>query len=335
MTAFILAMVMAFAFALTNGFHDAANAIATLVATRAARPLPAVTLAAVCNLLGPLLLGAAVANTIEKIVQVPADQTIAVIGAGLTGAVVWNLFTWIKGLPSSSSHALVGGLVGAALLDAGASAVNWGGIENGRPVGVLGTLIALAVSPILGLLGAVLLMLLVRRLLRRASVRIEGTVRGSQWFTSGWLAFSHGANDAQKTVGIVVALLLAQGTISTLASPVWVELACATAVTVGTVVGGWTIVKTIGRRIVKLRALDGLVSQTSSAAVILASSVIGAPVSTSQIVSSSVVGTGVGRGRAKHVRWHVVGKILLAWVTTLPAAALIAAAVLPFWKWLA
>ena len=335
MTAFILAIAMAFAFALTNGFHDAANAIATLVATRAARPLPAVTLAAVCNLLGPLLLGAAVANTIEKIVQVPPDQTIAVIGAGLTGAVAWNLFTWIKGLPSSSSHALVGGLVGAALLDAGASAVYWGGIEDGRPVGVLGTLIALAVSPILGLLGAVLLTRLVRRLLRRASVRIEGTVRGSQWFTSGWLAFSHGANDAQKAVGVVVALLLAHGTISTLASPVWVELACATAVTVGTVMGGWTIVKTIGRRIVKLRALDGLVSQTSSAAVILASSVIGAPVSTSQIVSSSVVGTGVGRGRAKRVRWHVVGKILLAWVTTLPAAALIAAAVLPFWRWLA
>ena len=315
---------MAFAFALTNGFHDAANAIATLVATRAARPLPAVTLAAVCNLLGPLLLGAAVANTIEKIVQVPPDQTIAVIGAGLTGAVAWNLFTWIKGLPSSSSHALVGGLVGAALLDAGAGAVYWGGIEDGRPVGVLGTLIALAVSP-----------MLVRRLLRRASIRIEGTVRGSQWFTSGWLAFSHGANDAQKAVGIVVALLLAHGTISTLASPVWVELACATMVTVGTVMGGWTIVKTIGRRIVKLRALDGLVSQTSSAAVILASSVVGAPVSTSQIVSSSVVGTGVGRGRAKRVRWHVVGKILLAWVTTLPAAALIAAAVLPFWRWLA
>jgi PiT family inorganic phosphate transporter len=201
--AFILAMAMAFAFALTNGFHDAANAIATLVATRAARPLPAVALAAVCNLLGPLLLGAAVANTIEKIVQVPPDQTIAVFGAGLTGAVAWNLFTWIKGLPSSSSHALVGGLVGAALLDAGASAVYWGGIEDGRPVGVLGTLIALAVS----ILDRARVPRAFREeVLRRASVRIEGTVRSSQWFTSGWPAFSHGANDAQKAVGIVVAL---------------------------------------------------------------------------------------------------------------------------------
>ena len=333
-TAFILAIVMAIAFALTNGFHDAANAIATLVATRAARPLPAVTLAAVCNLLGPLLLGAAVANTIEKIVQVPPDQTIAVVGAALTGAVAWNVFTWIHGIPSSSSHALVGGLVGAALLDAGVSAVNWGGIEGGRPVGVFGTLIALAVSPILGFLGAALFTLLVRRLLRRASVRIEGSIRRSQWFTSGWLAFSHGANDAQKTVGIVAVLLVAHGTIPTLAAPVWVELACAAALTVGTVMGGWTIVKTIGRRIVRLRTLDGLVSQTSSAAVILFSSVIGAPVSTSQIVSSSVVGTGVGRGRSRRVRWRVVGTILLVWVTTLPAAAVIAAASLPIWRWL-
>jgi inorganic phosphate transporter, PiT family len=333
-TALALAVLMAFAFALTNGFHDAANAIATLVATRVARPLQAVALASVFNLLGPLLLGAAVAETIGTIVEVPPDQMVAVIGAGLTGAVAWNTLTWWRGLPSSSSHALVGGLVGAALVAGGAAAVNWGGIQGWRPEGVIGVLVALAISPLLGFAGAALLEAGARRGLRRASVAIGTPIRRSQWGTSAWLAFSHGANDASKSVGIVAALLLANGNISTLSAPLWVRLTCALALTVGTAFGGWSIVRTIGSRIIRLRPLDGLVSQSSSAAVLLAASLVGAPISTTQVVSSSVVGTGAGRGRMHRVRWQVVKDIGVAWVTTMPAAALIAAATLPLWRWL-
>jgi PiT family inorganic phosphate transporter len=326
---------MAFAFAITNGFHDASNAIATLVSTRVARPLQAIILAATCNLLGPILLGAAVADTIATIVTVPADQEVMVVGAGLTGAVVWNVITWWRGIPSSSSHALVGGLVGSALATAGVSAVNWGGIEHGRPVGVFGALIALAISPVLGFVAAAALLRIGRRGLRRASVRVDGVIRSAQWVTSGWLAFSHGANDAQKAVGIIAALLLATGRTTSLQAPLWVTLACAFALTLGTAMGGWSIVRTIGSRIVRLRPLDGLVSQAGSAGVILAASVIGAPVSTSQIVASSVVGVGVGRRRTRHVNWRIVSGIGFAWLTTMPAAAALAVVSLPVWRWLA
>lgn len=331
----VLAIGMALAFALTNGFHDAANAIATLVATRVARPLPAVVLAAVCNLLGPLVFGAAVADTVATIVLPPPAEVVPVVGAGLTGAVVWNLVTWRRGLPSSSSHALVGGLVGAALVAAGGDAVHWGGFDGWRPVGVLGVLVVLAVSPLVGFGSAAVLEAGARRGVRRASTAFAVPVRRTQWATSAWLSFSHGANDAQKSVGIVAALLLANGTTRSLHAPLWVKVACAIALTVGTALGGWSIVRTIGRRIVLLRPLDGLVSQTSSAAVILGSSLLGAPVSTTQVVSSSVVGTGVGQGRTRRIRWQVVRGIALAWLTTLPAAAVLAVAVLPVWRWLA
>ena len=328
----MLAVVAILAFAFTNGFHDAANAIATLVATRAARPGPAIILAAICNLLGPLLLGAAVADTIATIIEVTPSQTIPVVGAALTAAVVWNIVTWWKGLPSSSSHALVGGLVGAAVVEAGVSAVNWGGVGDGHPEGVAGALAALAISPLLGFGGAWLLERGVRRALRRATARVHWPVLRAQWVTSGWLGFSHGANDAQKAVGVLAVLLLANGSTTTLSVPLWATMSCAAALTIGTALGGWRIVKTIGRRIFRLRPLDGLVSQTSSAAVILAASVIGAPVSTAQVVSSSVVGVGVGRRRYRHVGWEIVGSILLAWVTTFPAAALLAALLVPLWR---
>jgi len=332
--AYALAIGMALAFAFTNGFHDAANAIATLVATRVSRPGQAIVLATVFNILGPLLLGAAVASTIEGIVQVAGErQTIIILGAAMTGAVVWNTLTWWRGLPSSSSHALVGGLVGAALVEAGGSAVNWGGMSALHPVGVFGVLIALAVSPVLGFTAAFLLERGGRRALRRATVRVKRPIRGGQWVTSSWLAFSHGANDAQKAVGIVFAIILARSP-ATSAVPLWVKLSCAGALTLGTALGGWRIVRTIGRRIFRLRPLDGLVSQSSSASVILGASLLGAPVSTTQVVSSSVVGIGAGRRRYRHVGWHTVVNILLAWLVTLPAAALLAIAFLPFWRWL-
>jgi PiT family inorganic phosphate transporter len=332
----VLAIGVALAFALTNGFHDAANAIATLVATRVARPIPAVVLAAVFNLIGPFVIGSAVANTIGKIVTVPPDQAVAVIGAGLTGAVAWNLVTWSRGIPSSSSHALVGGLVGAGLLEAGTSAIYWGPTDDGHLAGVFGILIVLAVAPILAAVAAFLVERLALRLLRRATTRMGGPVRAAQWCTSAFLAFSHGSNDAQKSVGIIAAILVAAGLIPSLSSvPAWAILASALMLTLGTAFGGWGIVRTIGRRIYPIHEIDGLVSQGTSATLILAATAIGAPVSTTQIVSSSVVGIGIGRGRYRHVGWQVVRQILTAWITTIPAAAVIAALSLPVWRFIA
>ncbi len=330
--ALILAIGMALAFAVTNGFHDAANAIATLVGTRTARPLPAVAMASVFNLLGPLIVGAAVANTIARIVTVPPEQAVAVIGAGLTGAVVWNTFTWRRGLPSSSGHALVGGLVGSALVDDGLGAVNWGPIQDGQLAGVLGVLIGLFLASCLGFVVALALERFALRAMARATVRFQRPVRGAQWVASAWLAFSHGSNDAQKAVGVIAALLVASGHASNLSTPVGVTLACSLALTVGTALGGWSIVRTIGRRIFPLRSLDGVVSQTASAGVILAASIAGAPVSTTQVVATSIVGIGVGRRRWRHVGWRIVGEIGVAWLTTMPAAGIIAALALPAWK---
>ena len=328
----VVAVSLAIAFAATNGLHDASTAIATLVATRAARPAQAIVLATVFNLVGPLVLGAAVANTIAGIVTVEPSEAVRVIGSGLAGAVIWNLVTWRLGLPSSSGHALVGGLVGAALLEGGTDAVHWGGLDGWHPVGVLGTLIALAVSPVLGALGAVLVIRLLRLLARRATHRFDGPVRGGQWVMSSALAFSHGANDAQKSIGVIAALLLAEGRIDTLTAPTWVKVACAAALTLGTALGGWRIIRTVGRRIYRIHPEDGLASQTASAGVIFGSSLLGAPVSTTQVVASSVVGVGVGRGRRRHVRWGVVGEMGVAWLVTLPAAAVLAMIALVIWK---
>jgi inorganic phosphate transporter, PiT family len=333
--AFVLAVVAALAFAFTNGFHDAANAIATLVVTRGASPGAAIALAAVCNLLGPLLLGAAVANTIATIVAVPQAETVEVVGAALTAAVTWNVITWRRGLPSSSSHALVGGLVGAGVVEAGIGAINWGGIGGGHPTGVIGVLIALAVSPVLGFGASWAVERGARRGLRRATTRVNPLLLRSQWPTSALLAFSHGANDAQKSVGVLAVILLAHGTTQSLSAPVWTKAACAVALTAGTALGGWPIVRTIGRRLFRIRPVDGLISQTSSAAVIFSASLLGAPASTSQVVAASVVGVGGGRHRYRHVGWKIVGSILLAWVTTLPAAAFLAALFLVPWRWLA
>lgn len=327
-----LAILMAFAFALTNGFHDAANSIATIVATRVARPLPAVAMASVFNLVGPLVFGAAVANTVGKLVTVDPANTVPVIGAGLTGAVLWNTFTWRRNLPSSSSHALVGGLVGAALLESGPDSINLGPVSHGQLSGVLGVLVGMLVATVLGFVVAFVLFRFARRATRRGSARLRGPIAAAQWVTSAWLAFSHGSNDAQKTIGIIVGLLVASGNATTLSAPLPVVLGASLALTAGTALGGWGIIKTVGRRIFPIRTLDGLVSQTASAGIIFTASIAGAPVSTTQVVSSSIVGIGGGRSRWRHVSWEVVRQIAFAWVTTMPAAAVIAALSLPIWK---
>ena len=327
-----LAVLFSIAFAFTNGFHDAANAIATMVATRAARPGQAIVLAAVFNMLGALLVGSAVADTIAGIVTVSAADAVEVIGAGVLAATLWNILTWWRGLPSSSAHALVGGLSGSAFAEAGVEAIRWGGLEGIRPVGIAGVMIALAISPVLGFGFGLIFARLDHRLLRRATRRVRAPIRASEWAMSAALAFGHGANDAQKAMGVIVALLVASGHLSTLAVPLWVKLACGAALTLGTSMGGWRIIRTIGRRIFRLASIDGFASQSSSTAVILPASYIGAPVSTTQVVASSVVGVGGGRQRWRHVRWSVVRSIAYAWLLTLPGSALLGAIILLIWR---
>ena len=268
--AFWVAVSLALVFSLTNGFHDAANAIATLVATRGARPGQAVLLSAIFNLLGALLVGTAVASTIAGIVTVPRARAVAVIGSGTLAAVLWNLLTWWRGLPSSSGHALVGGLVGAALAEGGLDAIRWGGLDGLKPIGVFGVLIALAVSPPIGFALGFGVVRFARRALRQATRLVRAPIRVGEWGMSAALSFSHGANDAQKAMGLIAALLLAAGRQSTFAVPLWVKLGCGATLTLGTALGGWRIVRTIRRRIFRLAPLGALSSQSASTAVILA-----------------------------------------------------------------
>ncbi len=328
----VAAVALAVAFAASNGLHDASNAIATLVATRAATPRQAIALATVFNLIGPFVVGAAVADTIGGIVEVPPSAAVEVIGAGLAAAVLWNMATWLKGLPSSSAHALIGGLVGASLMEGGSNAVLWGGFDGGHPVGVVGAVIALALSPLAGAVAALAVIRLLRRAAVRATRRWGKPLRGGQWSMSAALAFSHGANDAQKAVGVIAALLFAEGRTDGLDAPTWATLVCALALTAGTAFGGWSIVRTVGRRIYRIGSLEGLSSQAASAGVIFGASIAGAPSSTTQVVASSVVGVGGGRQRWRHVRWPLVRQIGLAWLVTMPACALIAAVALAAWR---
>jgi PiT family inorganic phosphate transporter len=328
----VLGVLVALAFAVMNGVNDAAAVVAMPVVTRVARPSAAIALAVAGNLLGPLMLGTAVAGTIAGIVAVQGPEGVAIVGAGLTGAVSWCAFCWWRGIPASASQALVGGLTGAALAAGGPDAVNWGGVSDWRPSGVLGALVALVVSVVLGLVLGAVADLLARVALRRATRRVEPAVGAGEWLSAGALAFGHGANDAQKSMGAIAAVLVASGHQTAFTVPLWVTLAAAAALTFGTALGGWSIVRTLGKRIVRIRPLDGLVSQGSSAFVVVASSLVGAPVSTTEVLSSSIVGAGVGRRRGRHVRWSMVSHIGVSWLTTIPAAGLLGAVLLPVWR---
>ncbi|MEQ6901508.1 inorganic phosphate transporter [Nocardioides sp. YIM 152588] len=322
----VVVVLLAVGFDVTNGFHDSSNSVAAPVATRAMRPFTAVAVAAVFTILGPILAGTAVADTVGGLVTYEPDDTLRILFAALLAAVAWNLITWWRGLPSSSSHALVGGLVGAGVALGGLGAIDWGGFDGWRPRGVAAVLAVLAISPVLGLLAGWLGEMLAARSLRRAHRGVTRAIRGGEWVTSAALAFAHGTNDAQKTMGVITLALVATGSLDAFAVPLWVKLVCAGALTVGTALGGWRIVRTVGRGIYRIRPLDGLVSQASSSVVIGGAAALGAPVSTTHVVASSVAGVGTGR-RWRHVRWPVVREIALAWVVTLPASAGIGAAV--------
>jgi inorganic phosphate transporter, PiT family len=327
----LAAIGIAVVFDVTNGFHDSANSVAALVATRAATPAQALAVATAGNFAGPLLMGTAVANTVGGVVVVAPRETVPAIGAALTAAIGWNLVTWRFGLPSSSSHALIGGLVGAAVAAGGMVGVRWGGFAHGRPEGVVGVLTGLAISPVLGVLVGAAGIAVAGRLLRRARREFNRVVRRGEWLTASALAFSHGANDAQKTMGVVALLLFATGHLSSFSVPIWVRLMAAGSLTIGTAFGGWRIVRTVGSGIYRMTPLDGLVSQGGSAAVILAGAALGAPVSTTHVVASSVVGVGMQQ-RIHHVSWSVVREIGAAWLITLPISAVAGAAAYPVWS---
>lgn len=299
-----------------NGFHDSSNVVATMISSRAMSARKALALSAVANFCGPFLFGVAVATTIGQEVVDPKAITIAVIFAALLAAIIWNIITWAFGIPSSSSHALVGGLIGAVSVDFGFAMIQMRGL--------LKVIIALFISPILGLIAGYLLMRLVLFLARGASLRINWFFKRSQIITSLALALSHGTNDAQKTMGIIAMALVTLGYLPEFSVPWWVVALCAGAMSLGTVFGGWRIIRTLGTKFYKIRPVHGFTAQIASAFIILGAAFLGGPVSTTQVVSSAILGVGSAR-RASRVRWNVAGNILTAWLLTIPASALLAA----------
>ena len=314
----VLIIVVALGFDYTNGFHDSGNAIATSVSTRALTPRVALAMAAVMNVLGALI-STAVASTVGSgIIDPPRGQNgLIIVLAALLGAIVWNLGTWYLGLPSSSSHALIGGLVGAAL--AGSEGVKWQGVVDK-------VVIPMVVSPLVGFFAAYLFMLLLLWLFRRVNaVRANRGFRWGQILSAGTMAFGHGTQDAQKTMGVIALTLFVAGhNDSAKHIPFWVILSSAAAISLGTASGGWRIMRTLGRRIFSLTPASGFAAQTVASAVMLGTAQFGLPVSTTHVISTSVMGVGATR-RLSAVRWGVAGSIVFAWVLTIPAAAAVAA----------
>ncbi len=323
-----LTVVIVLLFDYTNGFHDAANIVATVIASRAMTPAQAVIIVGVFEFLGPLLGGTAVADTIGKFVALDGVApllSLSILLCGLLGAIVWNLVTWYFGIPSSSSHALVGGLIGAVTVSVGSDHVVWGFSEllQGHVTGIVKVLAALLLSPLIGFWLGFLMHRLLTALLMAANPAANSRLRGLQFVTAAGLAFSHGANDAQKSMGILTLVLLLGGFIPRFEVPFWVMLACASAITLGIMSGGWRIVRTLGFAIYRVRPIHALGSQLTSATIILAASLGGAPVSTTHVVATSIMGIGASE-RPRAVRWAKAKDIAVTWIITIPGAALAA-----------
>jgi inorganic phosphate transporter, PiT family len=318
----IAIFALAVCFDYINGFHDTANAIATSVATRALRPEHAIVVSATANFVGAVVLGTAVAKTIGGgIVQddMILSNGASVLAAALLGAIAWNLITWALAIPSSSSHALVGGLIGAGWAAAGPNAIQWGNF-------VAKVVVPLLASPVLGLVVGFLVMILLLNVFVKANPRrLNERFRRLQVFSAIYLALSHGSNDAQKTMGIMTLALFNAGAIQDRNVPIWVILLAATAMCAGTAAGGWRIMKTVGQRVVKLDPIHGWAAEATAATVILGASHFGMPVSTTHVISTAIMGVGTS-DRVKAVRWGVARSIVTAWILTIPCSAAIAAA---------
>jgi inorganic phosphate transporter, PiT family len=314
-----LVVVTALAFDFTNGFHDTGNAMATSIATKALDPRVAVALSGVLNLVGAFL-SLAVAATIASGLVDTKLVTLTVVAAGLAGGIIWNLLTWFFGIPSSSSHALIGGVIGSTLAAAGGHAVKWHGL-------VSKVIIPAGLSPIIAALVAATGTWLLYRISRSLTqaARNHG-FRIGQIGSACMVSLAHGTNDAQKTMGVITLALIANGTLHSGANaPFWVILSCALAISLGTYIGGWRVIRTLGKGLVEIESPQGMAAESSSAAVILLSSSFGYSLSTTHVATGSIIGTGLGK-RGAEVRWNVAGRMATAWVFTLPSAALVGAA---------
>jgi PiT family inorganic phosphate transporter len=320
-------IAVALVFDFLNGLHDAANSIATIVSTRVLPPRLAVFWAAFFNFIAFLVFGLHVAQTIGTGIVDPALVDHRVIFAALTGAIAWNLITWWAGIPSSSSHALIGGLLGGGIAKAGSVAIVW--------KGVLVTGGAIVASPAIGFLLALALVLAVSWLfVRRTPLAVDRVFRVAQFASASLYSLGHGGNDAQKTMGIIAALLYAQGQLGgAFHVPLWVVLACQAAMALGTLLGGWRIVRTMGARITRLTPMQGFCAETGGAATLFLATALGVPVSTTHTITGAIVGVGAAR-RVSAVRWNVASGIVVAWVITMPAAGLVAAAAYALVGWL-
>ena len=318
----VVVISLALFFDFSNGFHDSANVVATIITTRALSPRKALILASICEFIGPFLFGTAVAHMIGKnIIDLSTfnpgtlDLSMLLIIAALIGAILWNLLTWYFGLPSSSSHALIGGMVGAVLVAYGPDKILWKGLLY-----VVGSLV---LSPLLGLWVGWFFLQITLYLSRNATPKINYFFNRMQIPSSIALALSHGANDAQKSMGLIAMSLVILGFSPSFYVPWWVVASCAAAIALGTASGGWKIIKTMGSKIYRLRSVHAFCAQTSSATVILGAALVGGPVSTTHVVSSSIMGVGAGQ-RISAVRWGVAKNIILAWFITIPASAVMA-----------
>ena len=307
---------LALIFDFLNGVHDSSNVVATMIASRAMGPRRALAIAAFAECAGPFLFGVAVAETIGSGIVDEGVVTVPVLIAAVSAAIVWNLMTWFLGVPSSASHALVGGLAGATVAAAGLDALKWGGLGK--------VFLSLFIAPPLGLLAGFFLMKAILFLGRGASPHINVFFKRGQWVTALGLALSHGTNDAQKTMGLITLGLVVSGVLPEFRVPAWVIALSAGALALGTSLGGWRLIRTLGARFYTIRPVHGFTAQTASATVILGASLLGGPVSTTQVVSSSIVGAGSAE-RLSKVRWGMARQIAVAWLLTIPMSTLLAA----------
>ena len=308
----IILIALALIFDFLNGFHDSANVVATMISSRAMTPTAALIIASVANFIGPFIFGVAVAKTIGQDVASPSSITIAVVLAALLSASIWNLITWFFGIPSSSSHALIGGIVGAVLVGSGAQALEYKGLI------LIG--LALFLSPVLGFVLGQITMRVSLWAVRNATPKANLFFKYAQIPTAFTLALSHGTNDAQKTMGMITMGLVVLGYQQAFVVPLWVILSSAAAIGIGTAMGGWRIIHTLGGKFYKIRPIHSFTSQLSSMVVILSASLFGGPVSTTHVVSSSIIGVGAAQ-RKSMVRWGVMSDILIAWFLTVPVTA--------------
>ena len=318
MTLLVIVIALGLSVDFTNGFHDTANYVATWVGTRALSPRVAVLVSAGANLAGAFVT-TAVATTVGKGIIDTGLATEQTVLAALLGAIAWNLVTWWKGLPSSSTHALIGGLAGAALVQSGAQGVRWHGIWEK-------VIVPGAASPVIGFVAAFALLVLIYRLFQRLTPGVaHRSFRLGQLASGTWVAFTHGANDAQKTMGVIALALFTHGSISSFYIPTWVKLAAGLTIGAGTYAGGWRIIRTLGQRIYKLQPEHGFAAQIAAGSTLYAGTRFGFPISTTHVVTGSVMGAGATR-RFSAVRWGVAGNIVVAWLLTLPGAGLVAGA---------